>query len=79
MQTEEVRWRRRILGYCMDGAFFDCSEVVAVVKKSKNKKGKKKKMKGDKVNEEGGNSLLYGISVAAGMVIRSVHLGINCS
>ena len=32
-QTEEGGWRRRMLGYCMDEAFFYCSEVVAVAKK----------------------------------------------
>ena len=43
--------------YCMAGDFFDCSEVVAIAKKSENKKGKKKKRKGDKGNEEEGKSL----------------------
>ena len=35
----------------MAGAFFDCSKVVAVLKKSEKKKSKKKDRKGDKVNE----------------------------
>ena len=38
--------------YRIAGAFFDYSEVVAVVEKSEKKKGRKKKRKGDKVNEE---------------------------
>ena len=54
----------------MDGAFFDCSKVVAVAKKSEKKKGKKKRRKGDKVNEEESQSPSDGISVAAGMMIR---------
>ena len=45
-------WRRRILGYCMAGDFFDCFEVVAGAKKSKKKKGKKRNIEGDKGNEE---------------------------
>ena len=32
----------RILGYLMAGAFFECSEVVAVAKNYEKKKGKKK-------------------------------------
>ena len=42
--------RRRILGCLMAGAFFDCSVIFAVAKKSKKKKGKKKKRKGYKGN-----------------------------
>ena len=62
----------------MDGAFFDCSKVVAVAKKSETKKGKKRKRKGDKVNEEEvKKSPSDSISNAAGMMIRSVHLGIQ--
>ena len=62
----------------MAGAFFNCSEVVDVAKKSKKKRGKKKKSKGDKRNEEEGNSPLDGISDAARMMIRSVHLSSQC-
>ena len=63
----------------MAGAFFDCSKVVAVAKKSKKKKGKNKKRKRDKGNEEEGKILLDGISVAAGMVVRGVHLISQCN
>ena len=60
----------------MYGAFFECSEVVAVAKNYEKKKGKNKNIKDDKGNEEEGNkSPLDGISVAAGMIIRSVNLG----
>ena len=38
--------------YCMAGDFFDCSEVVAIAKKSEDNKGKNKKRKGEKGNEE---------------------------
>ena len=62
----------------MDGAFFDCSKVVAVAKNSDNKKGKKKNSKWEKGNEEEGNSSSDGISTAAGMMIRIVQLGRNC-
>ena len=74
-QMEEGVWRRRILGYCMAGAFFDCSEVVAIAKKSEKKKGNKKNRKGKKGNEEEGKSPSYGTSAATGMIIRRVHLG----
>ena len=40
----------------MAGAFFNCSEVVDVAKKSDKKKGKNKNRKGDKGNEEEGKS-----------------------
>ena len=40
------------MGYRIAGAFFNCSEVVDVAKKSKKKKVNKKKMRGDKCNEE---------------------------
>ena len=69
-QTAEGGWRRRILGFCMDGAFFDCSEFVVVANKSKKKKGKKKKREGGKGNEEEVKIPLDGISAAAGMMIR---------
>ena len=60
----------------MDGAFSDCSEIVAVANESDNKKGNKRKRKGDKGNkEEVKNSPLYGISTTAGRMTRSVHLG----
>ena len=63
----------------MAGAFFDCSEVVAVANESEKKKGKKKKRKGDKGNaEEGKNSPWDGIYAAAEMTISSVHLGSQC-
>ena len=65
------------MGYRMAGAFFDCSEVVAVAKKSYKKKGKKKKRKGDKGNKEEGNSPWGGIYDTVGIIIRSVHLGIH--
>ena len=51
-QTEEGGRRRRILGYCMVGDFFESSDVVVVAKKYEKKKGKKKKRNGDKINEE---------------------------
>ena len=62
----------------MDRAFFDCSEVVAAAKKSEKKKGKKKKRKGDKGNGEEDKIPSGGIYAAAGMMIRSVHLDIQC-
>ena len=40
--------------------------------------GKKKKRKGDKGNEEEGKCPSDGISAAAGMMIRSVHLSSQC-
>ena len=73
-QTEEEGRRRRILGYLMDGAFFGCSEVIAVAKKYEKKKGKKKNRKWNKGNEEEGKSPSDGISTAAVMMIRSGHL-----
>ena len=67
------------MGYRMAGAFFDCSEAVAVANESKKKKGKKKKRKGDKGNaEEGKNSPWDGIYDAMGMTISSFHLGSQC-
>ena len=45
------------MGYCLAGAFFYCSKVVAVAKKSKKKKGKNKNRKGYKCNEEEGKKL----------------------
>ena len=39
VQTEQGGWRRRILGYCIAGAFFNFSEVVSVAKKSNKNKG----------------------------------------
>ena len=66
------------MGYCISGAFFDCSEVVAVAKKSEKKKGKKKNRKRDKGNEEEVKSPSDGISGAAGMMIRSVNLDSQC-
>ena len=63
----------------MAGAFFDCSKVVAIADNFEKKKGKKKKRKGDKVNEEEGKKRpLDGIYAAAGMMIRSVHHGRQC-
>ena len=63
----------------MAGAFFDCSEVVAVENESEKKKGKKKKRKGAKGNaEEDNNSSWDGIYADAGMTISSVHLGSQC-
>ena len=62
--------------YRISGVFFDYSEVVVIAKNYEKKKGKNKKSKDDKGNEEEGNkSPLDGISVAAGMIIRSVNLG----
>ena len=58
----------------MAGAFFDCSDAVAIPKKTEKKKGKKKKRKEDKGNEEDGKSPSDSISHDAGMMIRSVHL-----
>ena len=78
-QTEEGGWKRRILVYHMAGAFLDCYRVVVISKKSEKKKRKKKNMKGGKGNEEEGKkSPSYGISAAAGMMIRSVHIGSQC-
>ena len=63
----------------MTGAFFNCHEVVNVVKKYEKKKGKKKMRKRDKGNEEEGKKIPSdSISTTAGMMIRSVHLGIQC-
>ena len=62
----------------MNGAFFDCSEVVVVAKKSDKKKGKKKNRKGGNVNEEEGKSPSDGISADVGTMIRSVHLVSQC-
>ena len=62
----------------MDVDFFDCSKVAAVVRKSEKKKGKKKNRKGGKGNEEEGKRPSDEISAAAGMMIRSVHLGSQC-
>ena len=50
----------------MAGAFFGCSEVVGVVNKSDKKKGKNKKRKGYKGNEEDFKSPSYGIYAAVG-------------
>ena len=48
---EEGGWRRKVLGYFMSGAFFDCSGVFAVAKKYDKNKGKKKNSQGYKGNE----------------------------
>ena len=78
-QIEEGGWRRRILGYRMDGTFFECSEVVSVANESEKKNVKKKKRKGDKGNtEEGKNIPLDDIYANAEMTIRSVHLDRKC-
>ena len=53
-------------------------EVVVVTKKFEENKGKKKNSKGDKGNEEEGKRPSYGISAAAGMIIRSVHISRQC-
>ena len=67
------------MGYRMAGALFDCSEVVAVAKKSDKNKDKNKKRKGDKGNtEEGKKSPSDYISTNVGMMIRSTHLGRRC-
>ena len=66
------------IGLSYSGAFLDCSEVLAVAKKSEKKKGKKKNRKGRKGNEEEGNTPLFVISAAAGMMIRSAHLVSQC-
>ena len=80
LQTEEGGRRRRILGYSMAGAFFNCSEVFAVAEKSEKKKVKNKKRKGDKGNEEEGKNIPQdGISAATGMMISSVHFGRQCN
>ena len=63
----------------MAGAFFDCYEFVAVAKNSKKRKRKRKNRRGEKGNEEDGKSPSDGISDAAGMMIRSVHLGRQCN
>ena len=62
----------------MAGAFFNCSEVVAVAKKFKKKNDKNKNRKGDKSNEEEVKSPSGEISSDTGMMIRSVHLGSQC-
>ena len=63
----------------MAGAFFNCSEVVAVAKKFKKKKGNKKKRKGDKDNEEDVKNIPSdGIFYAAETMIRIFHLGSQC-
>ena len=59
----------------MDGAFFDCSKVVAIAKKSEKKKGNNKKRNGYKGNEEEGNIPSDGIYDSAVMMIMSVHPG----
>ena len=48
-KVDVLGWNKS-LGYCMAGAFFEYSEVVATAKKSEKKKGKKKKRKGEKGN-----------------------------
>ena len=64
----------------MAGAFFNCSKVVVIEENSKKKKGEKKKRKGGKGKEEEGKNIpSYGISTASGVIIRSVHLGIQCN
>ena len=60
---------RRIFSFLMAGTFLDCSRVVSVAKKSEKKKGKNKKRKGYKINEENGKRLLDVISSSAGMMI----------
>ena len=66
----------RVLGYHMAGAFFDCSEFVAVADNSEKKKGEKKNSRGGKDNEEEVNkSPSDGISADAGLLISSVHPG----
>ena len=67
-----------MLGYRMAGAFFDCYKVVAATNKSEKKKDKKKNRKGEKGNEEEGKRPSDGISAAAGIMIRSAHLGSQC-
>ena len=62
----------------MAGAIFDCSEVVAVAKKSENNKFRKKKRKGYKVNEEEGKIPLDGIYATAGIMTRSVNFSSQC-
>ena len=63
----------------MAGAFFNCSKVVVIEENSKKKKGEKKKRKGGKGNGKEGKNIPSGsISAAAGMMIRSVHLGSQC-
>ena len=64
--------------YRMDGSLFGCSGVVAIVKKSEKNKGKKKKRKAEKFNEEEVNSPSDGISFSAWIMIRSVNLGSQC-
>ena len=57
----------------MAGAFFECSEVVAVAKNPEKNKSKKKKRKGCKGNEEEGKkSPSDGISDATGMIIKII-------
>ena len=34
------------MGFCIDGDFFNCSEVVIVTKNYEKKKGKKKRVRG---------------------------------
>ena len=63
----------------MAAAFFNRSEVVAIVKKYKKIKGKKKNIKGRKGNEEEGKrSPSDGTSAASEMMIWCVHLGSQC-
>ena len=78
MQAEEEGRKRGILGYCMARTFFSCSKVAVVAKNSEKNKGKKKKRKGDKGNEEEVKRPSYGISASAGTMIRIVHLGSQC-
>ena len=58
----------------MAGDFFDSFKVVAFAKKSENKKGKKKKRRGEKGNKEEFKRPSDGIYDAAGTMIRSFHL-----
>ena len=64
----------------MDGAFFYCSEAVAVANDPDKKNGKNKKRKGYKGNAEQDKNIPWdGIYDAMGMTIRSVQLGIQCN
>ena len=63
----------------MDGEFFYCSKGVPVENKSEKNKGKKKKRKCNKVNEEEvKKSPSDVISAAAGMIISSFRLRSQC-
>ena len=62
----------------MDGAFFDCSKVVAVATKSEKKKVKKKKRRGTRKMERMARAHQMVSLILRGMMIRIVHLDSQC-